>query len=220
LNRGKEENMADDVVLPIRRLRRRRPDTRDIRTSESLSDGERDELLASEDVGNKLLLQLVGSEVEEGRKTDDHSSLKTVGVATSAAANELLGHDLLAEVVELLALDAAHKGEAVKEFGRTEPLRGRNRISATKAGNRRCSDAERVQGKIEGQRTNHGVEVHRSHLLNEFDSRPLPILFVKLSIRLNLLVDELAHRSLKGAVVAFIVGRACEGGERRRSDFG
>lgn len=74
----------------------------------SLRDGQTDELLASENVGDNFCLELRASEVQNRRKTDDFSTKKTVTIATTTGAHELLGNDQLVEVVELRMLDIGY----------------------------------------------------------------------------------------------------------------
>lgn len=85
----------------------------------------------------------------------------------------------------------------MKKLRRTEPLRVRIVSTSTREGKR-------------GE-TNHRVHIHASHLLDQLDRRPLAVLLVKLSVGLDLLVDELAHRSLERAVVVLVVRGACRG---------
>jgi hypothetical protein len=66
-----------------------------------------------------------------------------------------------------------------------------------------------TQREAQGRGTHHGVHVHRSHLLDELDGRPLSVLLVELRVGLDLLVDKLADGGLERAVVVLVVGRAC-----------
>lgn len=75
-----------------------------ITASERLRDGERDELLAREDVLGNTLAKLRICEVKNGRQTDDSSSVETVCVSPCAHASKLLCDDEFVEVVELQSL--------------------------------------------------------------------------------------------------------------------
>jgi len=51
----------------------------------------------------------------------------------------------------------------------------------------------------------HSVHVNLTHLLNEFDSRALSVLLVKLSIGNDMFVGELSNSFLKSTVTVLVV---------------
>lgn len=96
-------------------------------TGKGLRDGQTNNLFPIENFLNHLRSQGFICKVENGGKTDDHTGIKTVAIASSATANEFLVDDQLAlnhhkpknqkkklhkislEVVKFLSLDHAIK---------------------------------------------------------------------------------------------------------------
>lgn len=83
--------------------------TEDVGAGKGLCDSEADELLAGEDGLDNLPLEVVGAKVHDRGQANNHSSLQAITETPGAHADELLGDDELAEVVELLWIDVSEE---------------------------------------------------------------------------------------------------------------
>mmetsp|Transcript_21663 Transcript_21663/g.34775 ORF Transcript_21663/g.34775 Transcript_21663/m.34775 type:complete len:310 (-) Transcript_21663:595-1524(-) len=100
---------SDNVVAAISGLLGYSRGACNITASVRVGDGKANALLTTEDTRNNALHELRGSEVQDGRETNYSAAAKAITKSPAAATLELLLHDTLCSVVELLRLDAGRK---------------------------------------------------------------------------------------------------------------
>lgn len=165
----------NDIMLPIRRLLRSRPDSRDITARKRLRNSQTHVLLPTQALVRQTIPQpCVVRPLPHGRQTDHHARHVPVLEPSRHAARQLLRDDQVVEIVKLVSLDrAAHQLPAVQMLAGPQA---------------------------------HGEHVVLGHLVHESlrDVRAVELLLLRL--RVDVLVDELAHGALQPSMGLAVVG--------------